>query len=259
MPLYSNFGGIDRGRDIYEQERNRSRTFTPPAPPPRASDPLQTVLDDSFYPEYNRLQDNQQGIEELFIEMLQSPVNYGDLRSEVSAVGESVVNQLFGAGGDVETAFGEALGQTVETGFGTTSGGFARARQNILGQATEQVTDAVSRAAVDLAPVAAQSRGQDIASLLGFTEFQGGRLDNLRESLFGGATQIEQLDLAQQQAFNNRRLTDQALYERNNQGGGFWDSIGGIAGAAAGSVFGPVGTAVGSKLGGKVTDWLNLS
>lgn len=224
-------------------------TYTIPDPGPGK---LSQILDERFVPEYERLQGRQSELENLLLERLRTPTDFGQFRGELSATAESLANELFGAGGAVEKAYSDAFGKTVESGFGTTSGGFDRARQNILGQARDTVANTIAQNAINLAPVAAQSRATDIASLLDFTNTQGAMLGDIRDSLFTGQASIEQLRLGREQMDLNRRLIEESL-RRGSGGGGIGGFLKGIGQAGIGFALGGAGAAVSTG----VEDWVS--
>lgn len=211
------------------------------------SQSLGDILGVDFREEFERLQGGQSDLEQRLFDAINAPVDFEAFRGQLSGLAESVTGELFGAGGQVELATRGAAGRTVETGFGTSSGGFDRARQNIFGQARESVANVVGQSAVELSGQAVQQRAADIGALGDFTQFQTGRLDDLRESLFGGQVTIEQLNLAKEQMAQNQRLIDEAI--SGGGGGGIGGFLGKVGGGILGSALGPIGAGLGAKVG----------
>jgi hypothetical protein len=216
---------------------------------------LEKILSDYFKPEFNKLQGQQGDLQKMFMDKLAAGPDFAKFRGELSTVATGVADELFSPGGEVDKAYQGAFGQTVESGFGTSSGGFERARHNILGGARDVVSRGIAQGALQLAGTASQANSADLATLLGFQQGEAGRLEGLRESMFGGQATIESLGLAKRTADLNERMINQSL-QKQSGGGGFWgglkkfagQAIGGIAGAA----LGPVGAMAGAKLGGAI-------
>lgn len=227
-----------------------------PGPPRSSIGDMEQIINNRFLPEFERTQAALPGIQELFMERLNAPVDYSGLRGELQAVAEGVGEELFRPGGSVELASRGAAEGSVRTGFGPSSGGFDRARMNILDEAQGTIGRTISQGALQLAPMALQKRQGDIANAFGLLQLQSGRADDLRESLFGGRASIEQLKLARDQMKLNRRLVEAGLANQNLStgdriGGALSGAAGGaLAGAQAGTIFGLPGAAVGGILGG---------
>lgn len=206
------------------------------------------IIQNIYAPEYDRTMAGLPGAEEMLLERIKSPLDFGAFRSELEAMAQGLTGELFRPGGQVEQASRAALDQTVATGFGSTSGGYTNARQNIMTGARDTVSNAIAQGAIQLAPVAVQSRQNEIGNALGLTSYYAGRSDDLRESLFGGRATIEQLQLARQQMRQNQQVIDAQL----NQG--FGSRLGGaakgaLAGMAMGSFLPGPGHVVGGVLG----------
>lgn len=193
-----------------------NRNQAPPRPNPNS---LGGIVNRDFRQEFNRLQEGQPGLEERFLDQQAAPIDFEAFRGSLSALAESVTSDLFGAGGAVEKAQQGARGKTVTTGFGTGSGGLTNATQNIFRGARDEVANVVGRGAIDIAGIAVQDRATTLGNLNQFVQFQGGRLDDLRDSLFGGQATIEQLRLAERQLDQNQQVIDQG------EGGGFLSTI----------------------------------
>ncbi len=211
---------------------------------------LEQILSERFRPELERTEGQQSTLENLFLDRVRNPADLEAFRGEITAFGESLVNDLFGGGGAVERGLQEARGRTVETGFGTTSGGLTNARNNIFSRATDTVAQGIAQKSFEFADLAERTRGSDIQSLLAGVGLQASRGDDLRESLFGGRATIDQQGFDRETMALNRRLIEHAL-----RGGGIGSRFGGAAsgalsGAAAGSVIPGIGTVAGGVLGG---------
>lgn len=215
---------------------------------------LQSILSRYFAPEFERLQKRQSGLESTITELIDKPIDFAGFQDALTSVAQGVSSKLYAPGGEVDIANRQALGDVVQSGFGTTSGGYDRARLNILRGANTTVSDAIAGAAVQLAPQAVQARQGQLATISGLLDSNRGALEGIRESMFGGQTTIEQLALAKQTAEQNRRLVEEAL--RRQGGGGLWGNLASLGFGLLGSVAGPAGAAVGGRLGGQVSDWL---
>lgn len=216
------------------------------------------ILDQYFKPELYDTEGNAAAARDAFTERLNTPTDFSRFRGELTAMAQGITNEMFGPGGAVEQATGQAAEQSVGTGFGPTSGGFDRARRNIYSGARDQVGNAIAQGAIQLAPIAAQERAGDIGALAQLYGLEAGRGDALRESLFGGEATIENLGLAKETMMLNRRLIEDSL-RRSRSGGGIGGFLGKLGGGIIGSALGPVGTALGSRLGELTTGWLGGS
>lgn len=216
---------------------------------------LEDILTQYFQPELDRLQSDRSALERMFLERLTTPADLHRYRTDLEALGNTLASDLFGPGGTVERAYGQALGRSVESGLGTTSGSFARARQNILLGARDQISKTIGQNILGLVPVVEQSRGADLAALLDYVNRQSDRLEGLRESMFTGRAGIAQLGLAEQTMDMNRRILDSLLRRQRSGGlGGFLKStFGTIAGGLLGSIVPGVGTAVGTAIGQRLS------
>ena len=211
---------------------------------------LEQILGDYFAPGFQQTQANKGNIQDTLMKRISSGPDFAKYRGELSTVATGLADELFSPGGEVEQAYSDAFGQTVESGFGTSSGGFERARGNILRGARDVVGRGIAQGALQLAGTAEQSRASDINALLGLHEGEAGRMEGLRESLFGGQATIEQLKLAQEQMGLNRELMRKA-----GKGRGLGSRTGGaakgaLAGASIGSAIPGFGTAAGAVIGG---------
>ena len=170
---------------------------------------------------------------------LENP-DFAGFREPLSALAQSVTDQLFRPGGAVEGATRGALGRSVQSGFGPRSGGFDAARLNILQGASDTVGNTVGQAAVQLAPLALQQR----------------------ESQFGAASTLEGLRLSEEQLAQNQRLIDAHLQQQkcgigDRLGAGLMGGLSGalgasanLGGAGAAAATGGLSTLAGGILGG---------
>jgi hypothetical protein len=254
MPPYDNLIG---GTQI--PSNNLFDRFNSPATSPTASGTtrntgLSGIIDEQFSPELERLDQGLPGLEELLMDRISSGPDFQQFAPALEQFAGNITDQFFGAGGAVEQASRQALGQAVGSGFGPTSGGFDAARMNILRGATEQVGQAIGSQAVNLAQVASGQRSADIQTLLGLTGLQAGRRDELARDIFG----ITQTGIANEMDREtlglNRRLIEEALRDPSilERIGGSAGSIlsGAGTGAAIGSIVPGLGTGVGAALGG---------
>jgi hypothetical protein len=216
---------------------------------------ITSILDEQFTPEFDRINQALPGLEEVLQNRINGPADFNQFSGALEQFAGGLTDQLFGAGGAVEQASRGALGQTVQSGFGPTSGGFDNARMNILTGARDTLTQGIAGQAVNLAQLASGQRTADIQSLLGFTGMQAGRRDSLAESLFGGAATINQQGMDRETMDLNRRLIDHALGQQN-QGSGIGGLLGRIGGGLLGSALGPIGSAAGGALGGRLAGLL---
>lgn len=247
------FGDDDMMYDRRFREK-RADLNQQPAGSERFTSSMEQILQRLYAPEYDRTQAQLPGAEQLLAERVRSPVDFGAFRSELEAMAQGLTSELFRPGGQVEQQGRAALDQSVAGGFGPTSGGYSRSRQNILTGARDTVSNAIAQGAIQLAPVAVQSRANEIANAFGLTQYTAGRADDLRESLFGARSSIEQLGLAKEQMRQNQLVLEAALGDRARRNG--WQgrvsgALGGaLSGAAAGSAIPGIGTVVGGILGG---------
>jgi hypothetical protein len=209
------------------------------------------ILNQDFRPEFDRVSGQLPNLEQTFMDRLNSGPDFEAYRSELDAFGGSLMDTLFGPGGQVEQATRQALGQSVASGFGPTSGGFDKARLNILGGARDAFGGAIAGQAVNIAQLAGQQHMGELGALGGFQQFQAGRADDLRESLFGGEMSIRQMEMDRETMELNRRMVEAGLAQQG--GGGL--SIGGalegaLGGAAAGSFIPGIGSLAGGIIGG---------
>lgn len=216
---------------------------TPDAPAARPVGDLDEILQ-GFGRARQRMGDRARGVEDEFLDNLTGG------REALSDMAQGITSELFAPGGPVEQQTSQALRATTESGFGPRSGGFDRARQNILGQASDQVANRVAQAAPEIRGQTLQGFGQLSGQLRGATE-------SLRESEFGGRATIEQLQLAKQRAEQNRRILDEFMDGGGGIGSKIGDALGGagqgaLVGSQVGSVAGLPGAAVGAGLGGLV-------
>lgn len=219
----------------------------------RGPNTLAGILDSNFTPEFNRLNEGLPGIEDLLQTTIESPLDFEQFAPALEQFAGGLSAQMFGAGGSVEQASRQALGQSVQSGFGPTSGGFDNARLSILKEARGSFNEALSTQAVNLAQIASTKRSSDIQTLLGFTQNQGARRDSAAESLFGGRATIDQQGMDRETMDLNRRMIEQGLMDGQTSMG---DRLsGGLSGAAGGFVAGNmvvpgIGGIVGAGIGG---------
>lgn len=216
---------------------------------------IRDLLGERFLPEFERLAERQAELEEQLLGRIEDPIDFESFRGELSTLAESVTRDLFGPGGAVEDATTRAAGESVRSGFGTRSGGFDRARLNILEGARDQVTDVVGRAAPQLAQTAAQTRAADIGALGEFTAGQAARQTDLLESLFGGFATIEQINQAREQLGLNEDIIREVL--RGGGGGGVGGFLGKLGGGLLGATLGPIAGGIGGALGEQAGDYIS--
>lgn len=232
------------------------------------------------------------GLGQTFQSLLNRPTNYGAVRGELDAVAQGTIGELFREGGQVDQAIRQASGASVQSGFGPSSGGRDNAIFNILAGARGQTSDAIARAAPQLASVAQQDASSRLnAGLQGYLGTTAQGLGAI-ESAFGGASAIQQgqladyfgraqlglaqdqfglardlgyrqadlaeklglgqLSIAQKQLLQNQQLIDQAL--KNQGGGGIFGKILGGIGKIAGGVLGSAAGPFGAAIGGVLGD-----
>ena len=196
------------------------------------------------------------GTEDLFNKRISTGLDFQGFDDALSKFAGGLSEQLFGAGGSVETASRSALGEAVGSGFGPTSGGFDNARLNILKGAGQQFNSALAEQAVNIAGVASQQRSADINSILGLQQSQAGRRDSIAESIFGAQATIDQQGFDRETMDLNKQLIEQAL-RRGNRGRSVGSRVkGGLSGSASGAVAGTIvagpgiGTTAGAIIGG---------
>ena len=207
--------------------------------------------------ELDRLGGALPSIEELLMNRINATIDFNQYSDALNTFAGGITDQFFRPGGMVEQASRQALGQTVQTGFGPQSGGFDAARMNILAGARDQVGQAIGSQAVNLAQMASGQRSADIQTLLGFAGMQGARRDELARDLFG----IQQTGVVNQldrDTFNlNRRMVENALaQQRQQQGGGIWEFLGGLGGSVLGGTLGMAGMGIGEQVGSQLGNWL---
>lgn len=192
-----------------------------------------------FGEEADRIRDRQPGIEEAFMERLGGSTDFGRIRGELEAVGQGVAEDLFRPGGQVEQATRGALSQSVQSGFGPSSGGFDRARMNILGGARDRITSALAQAAPQLASTAVQEDLGRLRQEGNFVMGQAGLANDLSQSEFGAMSTIEQLRLAHEQMRMNQEEMGCGLGDRLGSAvtsGGQGAATGAIIGGGVGSI-----------------------
>ena len=220
---------------VRQQQRNRS---------------LPGVLTSQFEPELGRIDAALPGLEELLLGQINAPIDYSAFKAPLEDFAGGLTKELYGPGGYVEEATQGALGMTQKTGFGPTSGGFDRARLNILGGANDQFANALSGKAVELANLASSTRDSNIRNLLAYTGNLQARRDDYATSLFTGRQAINQYGMDRNIFDLNRRMVEHALKE-----GGWQDRIfntlsGAAEGAIIGSMTGGPGAIPGAIYGG---------
>jgi hypothetical protein len=252
MASFEGFGGFTEGGFDF------TSSPAPPRTAPRRTLTLEDILRDHFLPEFQRLQGGRAASERDLRQRIASGPDYSGLRGELTTVATGITDELFAPGGQVDQATRTAFGDTVASGFGPTSGSYERARQHILGGARDAVSRGIAQGALQLAPTAMQARAGDIASLIDVHGLETGRLEGLRESLFGGQATIENLRLADETLGLNRSIVD-AYLRQAGRGRGIGSRIGGAAsgalagaqvGAQLGTPFGLPGMGVGAAVGG---------
>lgn len=176
---------------------------------------MQDILDGKFGKDYDELKGRSDQYEKTLFDLINSPTDFGRVREELTVIAQAVADEIFGTGGVVDQENRAALDQSVETGFGPSSGGFTAARQNILGKGRDVVGRSIAQNGAALAGLAVQDRGLSLDAAGNLYNTASGRVDNLRESIFGGQTVIENLRLAREQQAMNKKMLDKAIKEGN--------------------------------------------
>jgi len=222
--------------------------------PARTRGGLLSPIDRFFLPEFERLQGGQESLENLFLNRVQSPVDFERFRAPLESFAQSVQGELFSPGGAVDTASRAALDTEIQAGRGPRSGSFNRSRLDILGQASDTLSGAIGQAAPQIAQTAVINRGQDIESLFRLLGLQSGRLDDIRDSLFTGEAAEVQRGFTRESLDLNRRLIEASLGGGGGGGiGGFLRSLGS---GLFGSAIGPLGATLGISGGRAIFDAL---
>lgn len=174
---------------------------------------LNDILQNRFVPELDRIGANMGNIEQMFMDAYNAPIDFSQYNDALSTFAGGVSDQYFAPGGIVEQQSRQALGQTVNTGFGTTSGGFDNARMNILSGATGAMNNAIAMQAGDLARLAQSDRQNQLNTAFGYLGLEKGRHDSLLESLFGGAATDRVYGMDEEMLALNRSMIQKALLE----------------------------------------------
>lgn len=124
----------------------------------------------------NKQQGRQDTREQRILDALGSPTDFSSIRGELTSISQAVADELFGKGGSIDKATRGAMDDSVASGFGTTSGGYTAARQNILSGGRDVVGRSIAQNGAALAQLAVQQRGQNLDSLMGLFS-TGGQLD----------------------------------------------------------------------------------
>lgn len=229
----------------------------PPQRPTNQQLNLNDILQNRFVPELDRIGANMGNIEQMFMDAYNAPIDFSQYNDALSTFAGGVSDQYFAPGGIVEQQSRQALGQTVNTGFGTTSGGFDNARMNILSGATGAMNNAIAMQAGELARLAQADRQNQLATAFGYLGLEKSRADALRESLFGGAATERVYGMDERML----RLNEMMVMNEFGDGEGFdftgrlgSGAGGALSGAAAGSMIGsaggPIGMGLGALIGG---------
>ena len=172
---------------------------------------LRGILDTDIVPELERLGGQQKDIEALYTEKLAAPIDYDAYNKGLTAWADSYSQQLYGPGGAVEMGDRASLSNSVDSGFGGTSGGFDNARNNTRMQSSRNFHDSMANQVVAVGQQAMTQRSNDLDSLLGYVTNQGARRDSLAGDLFAGTQGIELQKNDRETMELNRRMIEKAL------------------------------------------------